>query len=404
MTSKTSIKPLSNSDIKCVESDIKNTISDTFRKEASRFNCLDFQPISSSKSSKPNKPEGHISEILLQAGLFPLIGGDASPESYQWIFYNGQLLSSPSASALVSASTSASVSASDSMFSSQYQNEHLSLKISSPQLNFNAPVIYLIHIYHSTDTPYCASPKISILAEENAQATILECYVTLGSHPSFVQANTKIILKKQAKIDHCIFTQHLNPGPQISQVNIQQDSQSEYQGLLMTISPALYKANILIELLGHEANSEFNILMSPKESEYSKIELSMHHAVANCQSRTMTRTVLKDQAFLDFTGKIMVDKNAEATDAALDNKNLLLSPMAKVNTEPQLEIYNGNIQCKHGATVGQLDEDALFYLQSRGIARSEAIQILIEAFLQPIINRISHQALKAFIEKQIHDC
>jgi len=143
--------------------------------------------------------------------------------------------------------------------------------------------------------------------------------------------------------------------------------------------------------------------MTPKKTEYANIELTMHHTQTDCQSRIMTRAVMQDESRFDFTGKIIVDKIAKGTDARLENKNLLLSSRAQANTEPQLEIYNGNIQCSHGATVGHLDEDALFYLQSRGISKSDAMQMLIQAFLQPILQNIPHSGLQTLLEKLIHE-
>jgi FeS assembly protein SufD len=362
-------------------------IKKEFKNEASRFNGLrSFQP---TITANITKPKVHIAEILLQAGLFKLLGSNIANESFQWIFYNGLLLSAPA----------------ESLFPSQYLGEHLTLTLpkqdAATTLDSDPTVIYLIHIMNSSDDiAYSSSPKISILGEENSHGSIVECYINLGSNPSFVQANTHIILKNNAKIDHSIFTQHQSSSPQISQLRIQQASKSEYRGFLTTLGSALYKTNILLELMGPHARSEFNILMTAKKSEYASVNLTVHHSSTDCQSRIMARSVLQDQSHFDFMGKIMVDKIAEKTDARLENKNLLLSQKARANTEPQLEIYNGNIQCSHGATVGHLDENALFYLQSRGISRSEAIQMLIEAFLQPIMQSISQQPLRNLLESR----
>lgn len=122
-----------------------------------------------------------------------------------------------------------------------------------------------------------------------------------------------------------------------------------------------------------------------RDSQSLMINTMMNHAVPHCESRQVWRGILADQSKIDFEGKIFVAKDAQKTSAHLSNKNLLLSDGAEIKTKPFLEIYADDVQCSHGATVGCLDEQALFYLRSRGVPENEARILLIDAFLQEVI-------------------
>lgn len=423
--------------------DLKNSFMAAFKKEAARIQWTDFDStLEDIAHIQSEAKKLTISELLLEAGLFKLLGSSISALAPQWIFYNGLLLSSPS--------DNYAPLPYSSPFTYSYQNEHFSLSIpnnnnlESDKANpeANPSPLYLIYINHSSNKGYASKPKISIMVEENAQASIIECYVHMGAHLSFIQSNTEIILGTAAKVEHSILTK--TPGAQsletfsnnpvatatiatstqarnnayesvqstqevqsvqsthIAQVTIEQNNKSEYRGFLTTWNLNLYKTKVLLNLKGTEGLSEFNVLQRLKEAEYSNIEITEHHQLPNSKSQILARSVLQDTSRLDFIGKIMVDENAEGTNARLENKNLLLSSKAEAHTEPQLEIYNGNIQCSHGATVGYLDESALFYLQSRGIEKAEAQQMLVQAFLQPVIQNIPHKPLQTLLEDAQH--
>ena len=129
-------------------------------------------------------------------------------------------------------------------------------------------------------------------------------------------------------------------------------------------------------------------LYQMQDKQSLKIHTTMNHIVPHCTSRQVWKGILADGAKADFEGKIVVAKDAQKTSAHLSNKNLLLSNTAEVSTKPFLEIYADDVQCSHGATVGCLDPNALFYLQSRGIPESEARALLIEAFADEILSEL----------------
>lgn len=143
-----------------------------------------------------------------------------------------------------------------------------------------------------------------------------------------------------------------------------------------------------IEVDFHHPNAKIRIsgLYQLCEKQKANIKTIMNHHVPHCVSEQQWRGVLQDESEAFFEGTIVVHEKAQKTDATLSNKNLLLSPHARVNTRPQLQIYADDVKCAHGATVGCLDENALFYLRSRGIAENEAREMLVEAFVEELEN------------------
>ncbi|MDP1574890.1 MAG: SufD family Fe-S cluster assembly protein [Coxiellaceae bacterium] len=149
-------------------------------------------------------------------------------------------------------------------------------------------------------------------------------------------------------------------------------------------SPLFSEQTIIVNFLEPGAEVVIYGLYQMQEKQSLKIHTTMNHAVPHCTSRQVWKGILADAAKADFEGRIIVAKDAQKTSAHLSNKNLLLSNAAEITTKPFLEIYADDVQCSHGATVGCLDVNALFYLQSRGIPESEARALLIQAFADEI--------------------
>jgi Fe-S cluster assembly protein SufD len=153
-------------------------------------------------------------------------------------------------------------------------------------------------------------------------------------------------------------------------------------------SPAFNQQNIVVNFLEPHAEVVIYGLYQMQDKQALKIHTTMNHAVPQCTSRQVWKGILADAAKVDFEARIMVAKDAQKTSAHLSNKNLLLSNAAEITTKPFLEIYADDVQCSHGATVGCLDANAIFYLRSRGIPDTEARQLLIDAFVSEITDRL----------------
>src|SRR5262249_5797723 len=144
-------------------------------------------------------------------------------------------------------------------------------------------------------------------------------------------------------------------------------------------------------------------LFLPKHQQTSTIQCCIQHLEPHCQSHLIARTVVADQGKFNFTGKINVAKGASKSIAYLENKNILLSHSAQAETCPELEIYNDDIECKHGATVGHLDEEAIFYLKSRGIPESQAKQLMISGFIQPLLQILRPLSLQTYLTEHLYE-
>lgn len=229
---------------------------------------------------------------------------------------------------------------------------------------------------------------------------------------------TEVILHPKASLKHILIhtDQKLEPDSRLFKniqyhesvntlsLDIHQHQHSQYQSTIIASGNQLQNLKINSYLTEKEARSDIRILNYGRANQKIFTESTAHHQINNTSSNTLVRGIMDDNAKGSFTGKIIVSKHAAKTLAKLENKNILLSKNAEMNTRPLLEIYNDDVQCAHGATVGFLDADALFYLRARGIPEKIARAMLIKAFMQPALYHIqSDPDLCTLIEDLFHD-
>ncbi len=221
------------------------------------------------------------------------------------------------------------------------------------------------------------------------QVTLVECFISEDDSSSFIESQTTITLDAHATLHHCILQQAMSDGTLRSQTHIHQKNISIYQGTTLLIGGLLNQC--LLNLHLEETHAQANIygLQIGKGCEKIEQRLCMNHQSPHCQTHVKTRGVAHDRSTLSFHGTIIVQKEAFNCDAALENKNLLLSDKAILHTQPQLDIHQAAVRSTYGATVGHLDLEALFYLQSRGISAQEAKALLIDAFIHPMLEGLS---------------
>jgi Fe-S cluster assembly protein SufD len=210
---------------------------------------------------------------------------------------------------------------------------------------------------------YLNDPENLIVLEENSQVTLIE----IRNSDSDNNTLSRIQVRKNAKLSY-FFIQY---------------SKTKTRN----------HAQISIDLEGPQAECLFHSLVFGQENAHTNVALTVQHHYPACSSRTVSRGVFKDTSKGNFIGKIVVHPHSSKTKAFLETKSLLLSKTAVAHARPQLEIYNGDIQCSHGATVGELEPEALFYLQSRGLEKSIAEQLLIRAFMYPSLQGIPAEML-----------
>ncbi len=250
-------------------------------------------------------------------------------------------------------------------------------------------------VFFSTgDIPVISLPRCLVIAETAAQVTVIEEYKNCKQTKSgeeevyFTNAVTEIFVEENAQVNHTRLQWESAEAFHIGKTAVTQARYSRYTCNAISLGAKLSRHNLEILQTGAQTETILNGLTIISGKQLA----DTHSAIAlNCPGgvgRQVHKTIVSDRAHAVFNGKIFVPKPAQLTDASQLNRNLLLSSKAKIDTKPQLEITADNVKCSHGATVSQLEDDAIFYLQSRGINEKDARSLLISAFAAEIINQI----------------
>lgn len=261
--------------------------------------------------------------------------------------------------------------------------------------------VHLLFLATTHEAGAAVQPRNLILAEKQSQATVIEHYVSLADAPYFTNAVTEMVLGDNAVVEHCKIQDESAEAFHIATIQAQQNRNSRVQSHSISIGARLARNNINLVLAGEGCDSILNGLYIVKGD-----QLVDHHTVADhtqprCNSHEFYHGILDGKAHGVFNGKIFVRPGAQKTDAKQTNKNLLLSCDATVDTKPQLEIFADDVKCTHGATVGQLDDEAIFYLRSRGIGLDTARKMLVHAFASDIINRIKVAPVREALDRAL---
>ncbi len=233
-----------------------------------------------------------------------------------------------------------------------------------------------------------------IIIEENAKAQLIVCDHTMTSQHFLANRITEVFVGKNATYEHYKLENTHNQNINICNLLIEQEASSNVLGNVITLHNGLTRNNINIAFKGEHANATLCGMVAGDKTQHVDNFTFIEHAVPNCNSTELFKYILDDSSKGVFCGKILVDKDAQKTAAYQSNKNICLTKEAGMYTKPQLEIYADDVKCSHGATVGQLDENALFYLRSRGISEKEARLLLMYAFTSDIIEHINIPVLK----------
>jgi Fe-S cluster assembly protein SufD len=236
-----------------------------------------------------------------------------------------------------------------------------------------------------------------IIAEEGSEATLIEDYQGVEDTCYLTNVITEVFMGARAKLTHCKIQRESKSAYHLGHLSVKQCSRSEFSSHSLSLGGKWVRSDLSFYLQEEKAHCLMNGIYAPGEGQHVDHHTTVHHLVPNCSSEQDYKGILMGSSRAVFNGKVIVAKNAQHTDAKQQNKNLLLSAKGEVNTKPQLEIFADDVICTHGATVGQLDEEALFYLATRGIDRMEASQYLIHAFARDNLRLIPHHQLADYI-------
>ncbi len=233
-----------------------------------------------------------------------------------------------------------------------------------------------------------------IVVEKNGSAQVIICDHTLSPHLFLTNSVTESFTGENSDLDILRLQNEHNNSCQVTNTWISQERNSRCQHGTITLHGGMVRNNLHVKMEGEGAETNALGLFLTDKMQHVDSFTVIEHASPNCISNQHYKGVLDDMSTGAFTGKIHVLPDAQKTEAFQTNNNILLSDTAKMHTKPQLEIYADDVKCSHGATVGQLDEDALFYLQSRGIPRDESRLMLMDAFAHDVISRIRQSSLQ----------
>ncbi len=253
-----------------------------------------------------------------------------------------------------------------------------------------------VHWLFIAATPGAAScPRNFILAGQGARATVMEHYVGCGQGQSLTNAVSRVRLGDEARVVHLKLQQEAPEAFHLGAVDVRQGQGSHYHSHSLSFGARLARHDIATRLDGEQAEVLLNGLYYVDGRRHVDHRTLVDHAHPNCRSHEFYRGILDDQARGVFAGRILVGKGADGTDAVQRSDSLLLSRLARTDARPELEIYADDVKCAHGATVGQIDDDSLFYLRSRGLDIELARGVLTYAFAAQALARIEEAPLRA---------
>ena len=254
-------------------------------------------------------------------------------------------------------------------------------------------MIHIINI-NTSDKPYSISPRNIILTERSSQAAIMESHISLTNAAYFVNPLTDIYLEENAVVEYTKAQNDSKEAIHISQTRVWQERDSQFHGFSYMHGAKLTRNNLTITLNGEGTYSMLDGLYILNQEQHADNHSLVNNLHPNCETSQLYKGILNDASRAVFNGKIYVDAIAQKTNAYQLNKNLLLGKKARIDTKPQLEIFADDVKCTHGATIGQLVEDEVFYLQTRCIPREAAVRMIAYAFAAESVDNIKSEVMR----------
>ncbi len=246
------------------------------------------------------------------------------------------------------------------------------------------------------DRSIMVNPRVNVDIGESSSLTFIEQHV--GDATSFFQNESVFItLGNNAQLNHVRIQSNSEFTQNISNLNVNQAADSQYEFFQLVDGSKLGRSDICVQLDGENAQCNINSLTLSKNNQHIDNNIIVNHNSAQTHSSQFVKSILFDTSTGVFNGRTVVHENAQKITAHQTNKNLLLSKKANMNSNPQLEIYADDVKCSHGSTTGQVDEDALFYLRSRGINKQDAMELMVVGFANEVLDKIPHPEIKKAI-------
>lgn len=263
--------------------------------------------------------------------------------------------------------------------------------------------LYVYHLSDSRENHILSQPRSLIFVDESSKLQLVEVYKTVGTMDSFTNEVMEIVVKDNAIVEYYKIQNDTPNASQVGSTHIRQIGKSYVHTVVITLNGGIVRNNthIIMEAAGNEAHMYGLYLL--KGNSHVDNHTLVDNTMPNCFSNELYKGVMDDRSTGVFSGKIYVRPDAQKANAYQTNNNILLSEKASVNTKPQLEIFADDVKCSHGCTVGRLDEEALFYLRTRGISKEHAQSMLLQAFAASIVEQVKIEPLREYADQLIID-
>ncbi|VFP88372.1 Fe-S cluster assembly protein SufD [Candidatus Erwinia haradaeae] len=271
--------------------------------------------------------------------------------------------------------------------------------------------LYLLHITTGNDSSHCITSdklytsgyRCHLQQDSSTDVVVIEHFITINSSSYFTVARFTANIGNNAKFKHYYFSFEDSIGYHFSHNDFSVGSNTHAESHNFLLGSRLTRHQTSVKLHGDNSRLILNSLMIPIGTEVFENRTWLEHANASCNSQQLHKTIVYDCAKAVFNGILKVSLHAPKTCAQMNNKNLLLGPAAEVDTRPQLEIYHDDVKCGHGATIACINEEQIFYLRTRGIEKSIAQRMIIDAFSSEVTECLSNSLLKEAVQKRITD-
>jgi len=261
--------------------------------------------------------------------------------------------------------------------------------------------IHVIFLSTAAGQPVACHPRLLCVAGEKAEAKIVETFAGIDGAATFTNAVAEYVLGPASVVKHTKVQRESEGAFHVSTTHLDLDRSVTYASQSISIGGSLVRNDVNAVCGGEGCEVTLDGLYLARGRQHVDNHTTIDHAKPNCASREVYKGVLDGRSRGVFNGKVYVRPDAQKTDGKQTNKNLLLSEHASIDTKPQLEIFANDVKCTHGATIGQIDEDALFYLRSRGIDRETARGLLIYAFATEITHKVPVEKLRSRLEEWV---
>jgi len=268
-----------------------------------------------------------------------------------------------------------------------------------PQGKIIEEPFHILYLSSSPGENILIQPRNLFVAGKNSQATIIEHYASIDDDVYFTNTVTEIFTDENAVLDHVKLQDESRYAFHIARMEVDQERNSNFSSNMISFGAELSRNDLNTRFNDSGGECMLNGLFMIGGTQLFDVHTMIDHAKPNCNSHEHYKGILDEKSRGVFNGKVMVRPDAQKTNAFQENNNIILSDNALVNTKPQLEIFADDVKCSHGATIGQLEDEALFYLKSRGIGDKKARGMLIHAFASEVVSSIKVETIRNYLEE-----